>query len=537
MATADGARPRLIEAATVAVVAVLLSIALVAEPRGPLEFRSDQSIVNLMVVKHLHPELLRRDALYGRDYERFYVGSFVRVQALLSTDDDPITGLRRIGYGIGVLFFLSHYVLFRFLGTSAVAAGVGSLGAMTIRNALGGEYWGYGGLSWVDPRSVANAVTPLLLLAFLRWRQPWRVCGYFALTGVLASVHPVSALHLYQTGVLVHLILERGRLRAWLEAAVGAALFVLGASPFLAGFLRGGDNITDPALFPVIRQIQEFRWPYLFLPLSLDALVSVAFHMLLPAALLFWLWRSGAWTGNARRLALFGAVALSAAIAGTALVQVWAVVTDRPYATYQQLRMGKLVYPALLAAFPLAYQSLWARNRVIARGAVALLVLLSLVPPGQVIHSFSEERRASVKRLLGMKAPPVPPPSAGASSDAGAPAALMEWARRETPVDALFFTDWFDFRVAALRSITGTFKDGGVVDLAGTRPLYEWYRHMRRVDECRRRVGEGCWFALAREARADFVIVDPRLSRAGPAAGFTRVWERGGWSVWKRLDG
>ena len=54
---------------------------------------------------------------------------------------------------------------------------------------------------------------------------------------------------------------------------------------------------------------------------------------------------------------------------------------------------------------------------------------------------------------------------------------------------------------------------------------------------CRQRAEEGCWFTLAREAQADFVVVDPRLSRAGPTAGFTRVWERGGWSVWKRLDG
>jgi hypothetical protein len=32
----------------------------------------------------------------------------------------------------------------------------------------------------------------------------------------------------------------------------------------------------------------------------------------------------------------------------------------------------------------------------------------------------------------------------------------------------------------------------------------------------------------------DYVIVDPGLADAGAAADFDKVWERAGWSVWKR---
>jgi uncharacterized protein DUF6798 len=521
---------RIGEAFAVTALALALSSTIVMTS-SPDSLRPDQIISNLMVLKALQPDLLTRDALYGLGYERFYVPLFLDVQGVLSTDGDPVTGLRRLGVFLGALFLAAHYVFFRSLGAGVATASVATLGSLPIRNALGGEYWGWNGLREVDPRSLLNAVSPLLLLLLLRGPCAWRFLPYAAVTGLLVSLHPVSALHLFQVGAISHLILERGRLRAWLQAAGGAILFVAGALPFLQGFLRGRDNVADPALFPLVREAQLFRWPYLFLPPGLDTVLSVAFHTALPAIVFVWAWRrhrTDLWP-----FAVFAFAALGLAVGTTALIQVGALLMDRPFVTYQQLRMAKLVYPALLAGIPFALHDLWARGSVRTRAVAGLVVVLLLVPPGDAIHIFSEQRRHAVKRVLGIAAPAVGT-SAAAPVDDVAPRALAAWARRETPRDALFFTDSSDFRNDARRSTTFTFKDGGVVDLAGTRPLVDWYRHMQRVQACRAEGGGACWFALARSAGADYVIVDPPLTSDPAPPDFIKVWERSGWTVWRR---
>ena len=47
---------------------------------------------------------------------------------------------------IGVAYLIGHYALFRHLTGSWPAAALGPLGACAVRNSLGGEYWGFGGL-------------------------------------------------------------------------------------------------------------------------------------------------------------------------------------------------------------------------------------------------------------------------------------------------------------------------------------------------------------------------------------------------------
>ena len=107
------------------------------------------------------------------------------------------------------------------------------------------------------------------------------------------------------------LVLERARSHAWRDAVLGGGCFVLGAAPFVAMYLAGRESVTDPALFPLLRAAVQYRFDYLLLPQRLDALLSVAFHSLLPAAALAWLaWRRQ-WPRDLGTLALLGAVALA----------------------------------------------------------------------------------------------------------------------------------------------------------------------------------------------------------------------------------
>ena len=133
-----------------------------------------------------------------------------------------------------------------------------------------------------------------------------------------------------------------------------------------------------------------------------------------------------------------------------------------------------------------------------------------------------------------IRARPAPAAPEAADGSASAERRLWSFAAQHTEPDALVFTDSFAFRYETRRPITGSFKDGGIV-IAGTGPLYRWYVYMREVEECRRRRGEACWFALADKYQGRYAVVDPELDRAAPAnERWTRVWSEAGWSLWRR---
>lgn len=521
------------------VVGALLVLALLAWLEGPQPpLKGDQIAINLMVVKSFHPDWFQGDPLYGPDYYRYYTPVFVGLQTSLARlwGEDPVAALRVLFWPVGLLFLVGHYALFRWLTGHPVAAGLGALSAMTVRNALGGEYWGFGGLDSVQPRLIAQGLIPVLTLAFLRWRSQRGVPGFFLLAGGLTNLHPVSGFHLAQVTALTHLWLARFRRRAWGEVAVGAGLFIVGALPFILRYLPGKENLADPALLAAVREALDYRFDYLFLPQRLDALVSVAFHAALPAGLLLWLRRRGCRPEELRTLGLLGAVALLAGFAGTAVIQVFGALTDRPYSDIMQIRATKFMYLALLPAFPLAYRELLARNTARARVGLILLFAVSLIPPGLVIHSVSQERRDSVKQVLGLSVKPSPATNVNLAESARAEEALSQWVVEHTDRNDLFFSDSFSFRSNTLRPISGAFKDGTFLMMAGAAPLHRWYAYMREVEACRAREGVGCWFELGRKYRAAYVVVDPGVGRAVPDGDFVRVWSQSGWSLWQRTQ-
>jgi hypothetical protein len=163
--------------------------------------------------------------------------------------------------------------------------------------------------------------------------------------------------------------------------------------------------------------------------------------------------------------------------------------------------------------------------------AVGVLVAASLVPPGALIHAFSPEARGAVKHALGFGPRPAP---AAAAVDPAPKRALWAWTAAATPPAALVFTDDFEFRLRTHRAITGSFKDGAFMFLAGSGPLAAWYALDRERTACRAAGGAGCWFELARRLGADYAVLDPGLGRAAPPDDFERVWAQDGWSLWRR---
>jgi hypothetical protein len=525
----------LLEAGAVAVGAVLV-VALCRLLEGPaVSLRGDQQWGNLMALKHLHPDWLQGDLFFGPDYFRGYNPAFFSLQAWIAgrLGGDLEAALRALVWPIGTLFVVGQYVLFRSLTGSPLAAALGALSALTVRHALGGEYWGFAGVRDVLPRAVASGLTPLLLLVFLRMRERPFFAGYFLLVGGMANLHPVSGLHLAMISAVAHLWLARFGWRAWRDVVAGAGLFTVAVLPFVLRYFPAREALTDPALLPVVRAALHARYDYLLLPIDLATLISVSFHAALPAALFAWALRVFWGSADVRVLAVFAVASLGVGLGLTAAIQGLGAALDRPYLDVHQLRAARFVYASLLAGFPLAFLWLARRATPSAWLALAFLAVVSLVPPGWVLHSLLERPRAVVKQVLGLlvEAAPVRGPEAEAS--ARAERALFARVTRDSARNELFFTDSFQFRYETLRPITGSFKDGGII-IAGTAPFYRWYVYTREVQQCRARRGRGCWLELARRHGARHAVGDPQLDGVTGAEGWTRVWSEAGWALWRR---
>jgi hypothetical protein len=498
---------------------------------GDPDLRADQNAYNLLVARKLDPGLFARDALYRHDPDLLHVPWFLDLHAALARrlGGDVERALAWLGWLIGAGFIGGHYVFFRAVAARAGPAALATLGAVTLRNTLGGEVWGFDGIASAATRTILAGLVPPLLLLFLRARASRWLPAYWGLLGALFNVHPVSAYHLAQVTAVAHLWRERFRRRALVQVALGVALFVVGALPYVVPFFAGREGGGAPA---VVRAALDYRFPYLFYPIAPNALLSVAFHMALPLAAWLWWRRRGEPHAVLTPLAPVMAAAVVLGFGGTALIQAVGAWRDRPYVDIQELRVLRLLYPMLLGGLALLYARRLAAPRGRAWIAAGALFVASLVPPASVIHAFSHETRGAVKHALGFGPRPVP----AAAVDRAPRLALWAWTASATPPDALVFTDDFEFRLRTRRAITGSFKDGAFMFLAGSGPLAAWYTLERERAACRAAGGAGCWFDLARRLGADYAVLDPDLARAAaaPPADFERVWARDGWSVWRR---
>jgi hypothetical protein len=504
---------------------------------GNPHLHGDQNAYNLLVVKKLAPELFARDALYRHEPDQLHVPWFLDAHAALARrlDGDVERALAWLGWIIGTVFIVGHYAFVRVVVGRAAPAALATLGAVTLRNALGGEVWGFEGVASAATRTILAGLIPPLLLLFLRWhRRPW-LPAYWGALGLLFNVHPVSAYHLAQVTAIAHLWRERVRPRALVQVGLGGGLFVVGALPYLVPFIVGREGGGNPS---VVRAALDYRFPYLLYPdgVAPNAVLSVAFHMALPLAAWLWWRRRGEPNATLTPLTLLVGIVLGLAILGTAVIQGAGVWLDRAYLDIQQLRIIRLLYPIFFGGLALLYARLLDSPRAIARAGLVVLLLGSLVPPAALIHSASEQTRAIVKHALGIGPPPVPT-VAEAAFDPADKRALWSWAAA-TPPTTLFFTDDFEFRLRTRRAITGSFKDGAFMFLAGSGPLAAWYALEQERTACRAVRGRDCWFALARRLGADYAVLDPSLTAAAapPPPDFEQVWARNGWSVWRRRE-
>ncbi len=498
---------------------------------------TDQVANNLIVQSRLHPDWFRGDALYGAGLHRHYSPAWVRLQTAVARwlGGDPYAVLRVLYWPLGLLFFLGHYALFRALTGHPAASFLGAAAALPFRVSLGGDSWDFAGLGSVIPRTISAAAAPLFVLGLARWHTIKGSAALGLLLGLVANFHPVGAFHLAQIGILARLWEWRGSAPAWLSAGSAAAAFVVGAAPAIVAYLGGRVEIDDPSLFPLVREGILYRLPQDYFPMALQ---SVPGMLVRAAPLLFLLLlvrRRGA-DPLGRTLGLVGVLAVGVGVVGAAADQLYGDLFNRAYPNLKQFRATKFAWLPLLSAFPLAFQRVLSGGP--RRAAVALALGFAVAASVRPLEPLLPARNIAPWQgwlaTLDARSMTTLAPRGSWQGQPPEVRDLARWVAANTGRNDLFFTDLTGFRALTGRPITGSFKDGGYLLMAGTEPFLRWYLHIREVDACRRRRGQGCWFALASRTPATYVVVDPHLPAAAAEPGFTRVWVGGAWSLWRR---
>jgi hypothetical protein len=140
-----------------AILVVVAALALVGGLMlvGDADLRADQSAYNLLVARKLAPHLFARDALYHHDPDLLHVPWFLELHAVLARrlGGDVGRALAWLGWLIGAVFIVGHYEFFRAVAGRPAPAALATPGAVTLRDALGGEVWGLDGVSSAATRS------------------------------------------------------------------------------------------------------------------------------------------------------------------------------------------------------------------------------------------------------------------------------------------------------------------------------------------------------------------------------------------------
>lgn len=95
-------------------------------------------------------------------------------------------------------------------------------------------HWGVGSLGSVTPDALCLSVTPLVMMAYLRYARQWQVMLVFGFVGLMGNVHLLTAINLTIILGLVHAARERFRLSAVPMLLGALACAGIGMAPYLA---------------------------------------------------------------------------------------------------------------------------------------------------------------------------------------------------------------------------------------------------------------------------------------------------------------
>ncbi len=397
-----------------------------------------------------------------------------------------------------------YVLLYRQCRSWSVAAFVAVLSA-TVNYTPGDAHWGVGTLGSAGPAGICIAVTPLIVLAFLRYIPPagrndsredrWRLLLVFGVIGLLGNLHLVSAMNL----ALVLLIAYLGRARfhpsGW-PMAMGCALAaVVGALPSLGYVLMLRAALATAAGPPnahVVHAALEEAGLAVFYPDLLKSAVNWTLYaavLAIPAGavliraerfrtrdLWLWVWMLGA--------GLFVAFALQG------LSQLLGQLQATGPPTFAFAQASAFVMLPLYVLFAQALTSLFRIVRVhrwLVRWACAAVAAGLIIPsdnlrvPRRLLYDAATTFMAEGDKPLHVQ-------ELHAQREAQAElAAIADWARAAAPKDAVFITDHGKFRMLARRSIAASRSDASYFYYLRPSRLESWTRRLKAQQQLLRK--------------------------------------------------
>ncbi len=422
--------------------------------------------------KRNQPDLMPFDSVYGEVNAAGRLGQ-LHTPVFLGLMDMVLipTGFRDLSLPfrmmVAPMVFLylcgMYALLWRQCRSSTIAAFVAIL-SMTIVHTLGHWSWGIGSLGSITPAGLVMAVSPLILLSYRQNAHRPQVVLTFAVIGLCANIHLISAVNLALVLLLVHLGRSRFSLRSILTAAGGFLFFLLGAMPYLMYFLALRVSIAslDPAgsqtsAETVIQALRISGQPLLY-PEMLKSLLQWGLYasvLVLPAAIM--LWRIERF--HARDIDLWiwiTAVGLFVALGLHGLSQWLGRVWGSTPPVIDFVQASCWVMPALYVLFAQAMTHLFRivqRNRRYLQWACAVLLVAWMLPSDNlrlvrhgIYHLGSAFLEETDKPIRVQELQDRTRKNAELS-------ALADWAREKTDRRAVFITGQETFRMQARRSL------------------------------------------------------------------------------------
>jgi hypothetical protein len=519
-------------AAPLAVVLIALARAIFFAPPPFVEWHHDDVYFVSLAEARRDPALFQTDVLFQRFRAAFPSPYIALLGGAISALGSMEAAVRWVPAALLVVYLLGVYALTARM-TGSRAAGVAA--ALVASRPWPTPFLVRMGImpGRIFPRDVTTALLPWLLLLVVREPVPKRrgpsiAAGAAYLTaGLLASIHPISAPHVFAL-LLAAALASRDAAARPREAIAACGLAALGALPYAISLAR-----LPGASLPSLEAIR-FRMPYALPPPAAD----VASFLLVQALPLGVLGGIGIAAGRfARPRSRIALVAILVVAAGVALLgaATAAIPVLRPL---EPIRAAQYVFfPLVIGVGALAARGFAAgglvRGGLASRGrsrralalAAACLPVLVLAEPTWTIGPLGRFAGrlgiggAPTNFLLQTDPDTMREVMAASSVDPGggreAFLDLARFAREETTPRDVFLlppVGLDNFRVHARRGAYVTWKDGGVILFS--RPYAEeWERRFRRAVALYARPDSGAFGALLSTGEAQFAVCDARRPR------------------------
>jgi hypothetical protein len=456
----------------------------------------DQHLNLLLVLKADDPSLFSRDLVQGGtnrigDYIPLFVG-FLRFAYHLS--GDLSAGYKMMIFPLTLLYlFGAYFVFLRFSRVTWVATLLAAFSSLPLGVVLADEFFGLGPLELTVARTILTAALPFLFLAYCTWTDnPRRLLALFFVIGLLANLHPVSAMDIAAIFGVVYLLERHGDPGRWVVLLGMGVATLGGAAPIVwsqlhhlarhaamtaqfgsvaAQVVLGSlGSIRFPpqslsafpvmvasglslgvmviSVIPVLRGWQRKCGPgglFLRLGAALSSAYLLFPEVKLLAALpivLFLLPHRNSCAREERIAVYFSLAIFWITMAELLVFQFGPPAFSRPLYAVMATRIARFAVFAVYLLIALAVQLVdWTKVRGMLR--VACVLLLVFAAFWQVRHTFRTYLR---------------PRGAAVAADL---AAAAQWARDGTRPGDLFLFDSAAFRVMARRPLVYASKDGG----------------------------------------------------------------------------